>query len=959
MLTEKTVLTSENQPEFMNSPKLVSALQLINEGKDQEALDQIRSEIEEHPDNGYAYYQMMTLYYRYNMYGAAMNAVNRAIKLLDGDNKWLSAAYVYRGRISNALGEGEKAVSDWLESIRLYPEEACANRDLSDYYFNKGDYDISDQYCKAIKEICPGDAYPYVALARNAYARGDKEEAKRLMKYSIKMDPQDASPYAYLAGYCLEDKDYDGVIRYSLATLRLVNGFENTERLLVRDLPHEYDEEILKQINELASQESNNSYWPHLAGQLLFFHGRYLESVPYYEESFRRGGNDCSLSNMSRAYMLSNKLIDARYYATKALQINFQNDNAQGVLAHTLMALEEFDQAIKALEEYLPYNEKEPGVYGLLADAYRYSGNVEKGLECAERVLELAPRHPMSWFTRAKMLHDLGRLEEETLDLEHLLELVPTTEYYQELRCKALQMLGRFDEAWEEALKGEAGDVVSNVHRLDKANILANFGKYDDAYDELKAAIDSGLTKFHELLSSPIYSNLSSYAKNFDLIMNSQMRFFAGLAQDEMDKRTEEPNPGEASFTMENNSICVRGEINGLPLKFVFDTGCCDVSISSVEAAFMLKNGYLEERDLGGVSQYRTSSGELINGTIVNLRNVIFGGKVFHDIRASIINNQDAPLLLGQSMIARFQTFDVNYESNTISFLLRTSLYNTYHMYCLSWVKANDEHDYVGAAEICELLYEITSSPTYAFEAAILYMAAMQFNKTFVILDKALDAMNDYQEEYKELHLERLIQLKESALCYLQRYEESLELIKQQEQMFPDQWYYHYKEGWTLVRMNRLDEAMEALTIAQQMEPNNIGSQLELGIIYRMKGMEAEALQMFNSVEDIPHDVVNIHLKAEALARAGQKEKARKCVAETLQSLELNNYSVNSACKYLNVALCYAIIGDLDEAAVYLQKSVEITPVTLLCVQGLEDCEHLMKIKTYDAIVEKYLKKTE
>ena len=41
-------------------------------------------------------------------------------------------------------------------------------------------------------------------------------------------------------------------------------------------------------------------------------------------------------------------------------------------------------------------------------------------------------------------------------------------------------------------------------------------------------------------------------------------------------------------------------KINGLPLKFVFDTGASDVSISLTEASFMLKNGFISKEDIGG-----------------------------------------------------------------------------------------------------------------------------------------------------------------------------------------------------------------------------------------------------------------------------------------------------------------------------------------------------------------------
>src|SRR5947208_991239 len=47
--------------------------------------------------------------------------------------------------------------------------------------------------------------------------------------------------------------------------------------------------------------------------------------------------------------------------------------------------------------------------------------------------------------------------------------------------------------------------------------------------------------------------------------------------------------------------------INGLQLDMILDTGASVVSISQVEAAFMLKNGYLKPHDFRGTSTYTTA----------------------------------------------------------------------------------------------------------------------------------------------------------------------------------------------------------------------------------------------------------------------------------------------------------------------------------------------------------------
>ena len=50
-------------------------------------------------------------------------------------------------------------------------------------------------------------------------------------------------------------------------------------------------------------------------------------------------------------------------------------------------------------------------------------------------------------------------------------------------------------------------------------------------------------------------------------------------------------------------------DINGLPLSFWLDTGASDVSLSMVEATFMMKNGYLDSNDVVGSSYYLDANG--------------------------------------------------------------------------------------------------------------------------------------------------------------------------------------------------------------------------------------------------------------------------------------------------------------------------------------------------------------
>jgi clan AA aspartic protease (TIGR02281 family) len=100
--------------------------------------------------------------------------------------------------------------------------------------------------------------------------------------------------------------------------------------------------------------------------------------------------------------------------------------------------------------------------------------------------------------------------------------------------------------------------------------------------------------------------------------------------------------------------------VNGLPLKMIFDTGASDVTISSVEASFMFKNGYLTDSDVKGKTKYMTASGDIHEGTILKLKEVKLGDAVLKNIEASVVNSQKAPLLLGQSVLEKFGTITID-----------------------------------------------------------------------------------------------------------------------------------------------------------------------------------------------------------------------------------------------------------------------------------------------------------
>ncbi len=109
-------------------------------------------------------------------------------------------------------------------------------------------------------------------------------------------------------------------------------------------------------------------------------------------------------------------------------------------------------------------------------------------------------------------------------------------------------------------------------------------------------------------------------------------------------------------------------EINGLKLRFVFDTGASNISISPAEASVLYRQGTLNRNDILDIEYFQDATGRISEGTTINLRTVKIGDIVLKDVKATVVNNENAPLLLGQSVMERFGKIEIDNENGYINF---------------------------------------------------------------------------------------------------------------------------------------------------------------------------------------------------------------------------------------------------------------------------------------------------
>ena len=108
--------------------------------------------------------------------------------------------------------------------------------------------------------------------------------------------------------------------------------------------------------------------------------------------------------------------------------------------------------------------------------------------------------------------------------------------------------------------------------------------------------------------------------------------------------------------------------VNGLNLDFIFDTGASSICLSSAEALVMLRQGQITQDDFVGQQQFQDATGGISVGTIIRLHTVEIGGILLRNVEANVVDNIQAPLLLGQTALSKFGKVTIDYNNNVIEF---------------------------------------------------------------------------------------------------------------------------------------------------------------------------------------------------------------------------------------------------------------------------------------------------
>jgi clan AA aspartic protease (TIGR02281 family) len=639
-------------------------LEAVENDEDEEALEYFNKELQDNPKNGYAFAWIALLRYTSQEYGRALTAVENALKYLPKkDGEYMAFAYGTRARINHMLDEEDKAIEDMTTSISYKDDDPDLYKDRAELYYYMEQYALSDKDYEKIKSLDPGSTLGYMGVGRNAKTQGRYEDAIKEFDYVLKLAPDYAQGYAFRAESLL------GLGRYAEAmddVIAALNKEESNQKAyhLISEIAKEAQDVAIAKLRIQAVKDKTNLLWPYAIGGVYYNDNQYTKAIDYYKQSNEISPMDQAYYFIAQAYLGMGDYQNALANVNEALDLDPTDGNYMTLKASIFYNNGQNEEADKTIRNFIEaYPDNYFGYY-LRGWYHDMNGDSKGALEDYDMSIALEPSEAYTYMCRGRLYMQLGNQEKAKKDLEKAIELdsIPSS------NCTAAfgyLYLGQNDKAidWlNRSLEADDGDGTY----YNAACIYSIMGETDKAVENLRMAFEKGHRSLRHIENDKDLDNIRNLPAFKALIEKYRQEYEFERESNTDEQVLFEERVAEIPFTKEGGVYKVKCEINELPLYFVFDTGASDVSMSTVEATFMMKNNYLSPRDIIGRQNYMNANGEISEGTVINLKNVNFGGLNLKDVRASVVKSQVAPLLLGQSVLNRLGKIEIDYDRSIL-----------------------------------------------------------------------------------------------------------------------------------------------------------------------------------------------------------------------------------------------------------------------------------------------------
>lgn len=651
-----SVMLADNikRPDSYNYTRGVEA---INNNNAEEALDYLNKEINDHPDNGYAF-AWIALVRNYNEeFGRALTAANIAVKKIPSkDKEYKAFAYGTRAKVYLNLEDTIQALKDYSQAINVMPDDDRLYNQRAQVYYEQEKYDLADKDYQKMISLKAGDVMGYMGIGRNANAQKRYGDAIKQFDYVVKLDQNYSSAYSFRAESYIGLKKYNEAIDDVITAL----GIDKDRKAFyeLQELADSAFEQTVAKLKVQKIKEPNEQSWAYDLGVVYERAAKYNKAIAYYKESLEKESNIITASRISSCYDDLGDYDKALEYCDQAIALDSVKSDYLYQKANILDNAGRTQEAIKTMSDYIANTPDEPAGYYQRGWFKDHSGDIEGALEDYTMAITLQPNEAYAYLNRGVLYRLKGENAKAESDFKQVVRLDSIPE---EAECSfyAYYYLGQKDKAIEVLNTMLDKDKKGNCY--DAACLYSVMGEKEKALSYLRQSLEDGYRRFAHIKRDRDLINIRNTEEFKVLLKEFEEKHQQEIAADaDGDDSAYELKVEEIPFTKEGGVCKVMCAINGLPLHFIFDTGAADVSISSVEATFMAKNDFLSSSDIIGKQNYQTADGNITEGTIINLKDVKLGSLHLNNIKASVVRNQAAPLLLGQSVLSKLGKIEID-----------------------------------------------------------------------------------------------------------------------------------------------------------------------------------------------------------------------------------------------------------------------------------------------------------
>jgi len=648
-----------------NSYNYQRGCEAVLNGNFDEGMRYLQLELQKNPKNGYAWSWILLIHINKREFGDAVDAGQTALRLLPKkDNYYIGFVHKSLFRVYCYMDDKEKALSEISQAIKADPKEMDYVAMRADLYYYEQEYDKANADFEKLISNNPGQPTGYMGIGRILLAQKSYDAAIEKFNYAMKLNEKFSQPYAFRADCYIGKRDYCSASQDLVKALEM--DANDRAFSMMKECNDTCYQNIVVLMDVKASSKTKDTHWDYYLGVVHQGHNHFREAIANYKKSLENETRSLTYENIAECYGELGDYVRAHQYIDMAIAMDSTSNDLFREKADYYYYSGDYSEAIAMMDKYISFGpEFYYGYYrrGFYKDNTR---DIDGAIKDYTYCITLEPSYSYAYLGRGDMYMAKGDIDAAQKDYKMVIEKDTLIGKQGNCRQYAFQMLGQKDSA-EVYMQRILEKYPTKSNYYDAACLMSRMGEYQRSLEYLKVAFEKGYHEINHLEKDDDLDGIRDLMEYKELVGKyKQLLKERNDVNDGGNARKTELETTVIPFNKSGNMMMIECTINNLPLHFIFDTGASDVSISDVEANFMMKNGYLHRNDIVGKARYQTADGSISEGTVINLKHVNFGGLELTDVKATVVKSQKAPLLLGQSVFGRLGKIEIGNREKVV-----------------------------------------------------------------------------------------------------------------------------------------------------------------------------------------------------------------------------------------------------------------------------------------------------